>query len=244
MSQPPATAATLRSTLADWRARSAVPAALWSDDADRNLVRALLEESDDLTAAVHRFAEALADAGGTLAECCAHLAALEGIVGFPVSVWELAPLVADIFYGAERERGVDPLTGLMNGPSLHAVLQVQHRVRGGEKPLDGWELVAVVTERGEDSADVLEAEMGTAEVLVTTLDRAEAIGHVGSGRFVAILEAEQADARCDELEAALAVRGIMASVHRETLARTAEAAQSQLDCLVTPQTGLVTPQTD
>ena len=237
MSRSPATAAGVTSVLAAWRDSSSVPAALWSDDADRNLVRALLDASDDLAAAVQRFAEALADAGGTLAECCAHLAALERIAGFPVSSWELAPLVADVFYGAPREQGVDPLTGLMTGPSLHAVLQTRQQQVGGDlSPLDGWELLAVVTERPKDSAVALEGEVGTAEVLVGTLDQAEAIGHVGPGRFVAIVDTDHADARCEELEAALAMRGITANLRREPLARTAEAAQSQLDCLVTPRT--------
>ena len=224
--------------LAAWRDRSALPSALWSDEADRNLIRALLEEGDDLTAAVHRFADALADAGGTLAECCAHLAALERIVGFPVSVWEMAPLVADVFYGAPYERGVDPLTGLMTGPSLHAVLQArQQRARSDRNSLHVWELLAVVTERRKDSAEALDAEIGTAEVLVDTLDQAEAIGHLGPGRFVAIVEADHADARCPELETALAMRGISASLRRATLARTFEAAQSQVDGLVTSPTG-------
>jgi hypothetical protein len=223
--------------LAAWRDRSGLPSALWSDEADRNLVRALLEEGDDLTAAVHRFADALADAGGTLAECCAHLAALERIVEFPLSVWEMAPLVADVFYGAPYERGVDPLTGLMTGPSLHAVLQARQQRAGSDRSsLHAWELLAVVTERRKDSAEALDAEIGTAEVLVDTLDQAEAIGHLGPGRFVAIVEAGHADARCPELETALAMRGISASLRRATLARTPEAAQSQVDGLVTPPT--------
>ncbi|MBO0694430.1 MAG: hypothetical protein J2P58_16105 [Acidimicrobiaceae bacterium] len=238
MSRQPATAAAITSVLAGWRQGSDAPAALWSDHADRNLIRALLEESDDLTVAVHRFAEALADAGGTLAECCAHLAALERIVQFPVSAWELAPLVAEVFYGALHEQGVDPLTGLMTGPSLHAVLRArQQRLDNLGSPPDGWELLAVVTDRPKDSADALEAEMGTAEVLVATLEQAEAIGHVGVGRFVAIVETDHADARCERLAAALAVRGITASVRREALAATDETARSQLECLVTPRSG-------
>lgn len=233
--RPLPTAAGVSATLADWRARSTLPAALWSDPSDRNLVRALVEESDDLTGAVQRFAEALADAGGTLAECCAHLAALEEIVSFPGSAWELAPLVADVFYGAPREQGVDPLTGLMTGPSLHAVLQARQQRAASAQGNEALELLAVVTERGMDSADVLDAELGTAEVLVTTLDKAEAIGHLGAGRFVAIVESDHADARCGALEAALATRGISASLRREALAATLEAAQTQLDDLVTPK---------
>lgn len=236
VTRPPATAAGVSSVLADWRGRSGVPAALWSDDADRNLVRALLDGSDDLPAAVKRFAEALADAGGTLAECCAHLATLEQTVGFPVSAWELAPLVADVFYGAPHEQGVDPLTGLMTGPSLHAVLQARQQGVGSARPIESWELLAVVTERGKESAEVVEADMETAEVLVATLDRAEAIGHLGAGRFIALVETDYADARCEELEAALAVRGITASLRREALAATAEEVQSQMDGLVTPPT--------
>lgn len=135
----------------------------------------------------------MADSGGQLSECCAHLAALQRVLDQSAGVsmdWNLVPTLVESFTCEPERWGFDPLTGCVSGSFLSVALREYYRRASVESGPGAWSLIVVKLPRSLDLVSAVMAEYSAGNVLVGAIPDAEIVAHIRPGVFAILTTTE------------------------------------------------------
>ncbi len=210
------TAPRLAAILSAWRDKSASHPLLWNDRTDLLLIRSLIS-GEGLAEALGAFAEAVADTGAHLTECCAHLGALTDVlraqrdVGASLELhWDLVPRLVEPFSGNPQGWGFDPLTGCVSGPFLSAALGEYYRRAKGSSLIEpgDWSMIAVKLSRAEDLATAVITEFTACHVITNAVRDVDLFAHVQPGVFALVGPTSQVARQSRDVREALLFAGV------------------------------------